>query len=748
VDLSEQPDGTTFLVVSAPGRPPGERPVRWTAGHRLLVAADEPIDDNQARALADEVDRGGASVAAAERYGRLLFGAAFGVDLWQELVAAAGGGPSLELAIRGPADQDRPVGPALQALRWEAIHDGTAHVAARGTALTTRAGGAGGAGARGAGASAAGDGAAGDGAAGDGAAGDGAGVPGRRIPVAIVRLVRPQAGAPSADHGPVGGFEQISNIPKVLFAIGSRLTDPRVRSGAEFMGILRQLERNGGSIQPRLAELATRQSLTAELGHFRPDILHVIGHGRWFPLDDCVKLQLRAETGSGDDWVTAKLMLGVFATAGHLPKVVVLSACQTATAGHGADPVNALPFAARLVAGGVPVVIAMAGDISDTACRVFTRALTQAISDGVALADAVIKGRQAAFHAHPDLDSTDWMLPAIFLAEHLPGDTSLVDVTAIRAARTRIQDLNLAWEPVFCGRADFVAAMDRLLDAADPLNVLVACTPDGRQSYGTKRLLRELAARAVRAGRLPVLLGPFKKDGPITRADFADKLSDQLNEIHANLIGDIDDNPQLLALLEAMVAAAEATKTAPLANAILAALDGLVAALPDGDPVRKSQQPQTVLLCHQVDQWGEDALRDLLAMLGPRGLGSSGARRVPVILTGTDEDQLADARRTLNGAAWAKFATLGRFRDDEEDPEDILAYQWWLLNPPAGIPVYAPRRDAMQGWRRLLRREMQKHAVQIYDEDALFGWAEAARDDYFTSDMDHALLDSYSRPAP
>jgi hypothetical protein len=43
---------------------------------------------------------------------------------------------------------------------------------------------------------------------------------------------------------------------------------------------------------------------------------------------------------------------------------------------------------------------------------------------------------------------------------------------------------------------------------------------------------------------------------------------------------------------------------------------------------------------------------------------------------------------------------------------------------------------------------MQKHAVQIYDEDALYGWAEAARDDYFTSDMDHALLDSYSRPAP
>ena len=193
------------------------------------------------------------------------------------------------------------------------------------------------------------------------------------------------------------------------------------------------------------------------------------------------------------------------------------------------DPVNALPFAARLVAGGVPVVVAMAGDISDTACRVFTRALTQAIGEGVPLADAVIRGRRAAFHARPDLDSTDWMLPAIFLAEHLSGGTSLVDTTAINAAKDRILDLDLAREPVFCGRAEFIAAMDRLLDWDDPLNVLVAYTP-GR-SQAVRRHEAAAGAGCPRgAGRAaPGAARPYDEDQPPDRSGFAEALSDKVD---------------------------------------------------------------------------------------------------------------------------------------------------------------------------------------------------------------------------
>jgi len=700
VDLDDR-SGEHFVVVTAPGRPPAERPVKWIAGQRLLVAKDEQIGDAEARELAATVDAGGARAADLDRYGRLLFEAAFGAQTWRQLVADAAPAPYLELAIRGRADTEQAAAAALQALRWEALHDGTTPVAAKGAVTEPGAAGL--------------------------------------VSVVIVRLIPPAL--PIIRNGP-GLLSSVNRIPRVLFAIGSRLTDPRVRAGAEFMGILRHLERRGGSIQPRVLESASVTSLTRELERFQPDVLHVIGHGRPFPVEHCVKLQLRADTpGTGDDYVTAAQLLDIFGHADHVPTVVVLSACQTASAPPDggamarADPVNALPFAARLVAGGVPVVIAMAGDISDTACRVFTRALTQSIGEGVPLADAVIRGRRAAFHARPDLDSADWALPAVFLAENVPGQTCLVDTAAIKAVRKRIFDLNLGWDPVFCGRGEFVAAMDRLLDGDDPLNVLVACTPDPAKSYGGLRLLQELAARAVRAGRFPVLLGPCDQDPPTDRVRFAADLSDKLADIRLNL--GVPLKPDRI-----VEAAGSGAKRLQLVAAIREALDALVADLPETDPVRASPQPRVVLLCHRVDLW-LDALDDLLAMIGPKGL-TPGADPVPVVMTGADIGELANARHgKWNGAAWAKFARLDRFRNQDDDPEDILAYQWWLLNPPDQTPVYAPRRGADPGWQSQLRFVMRN---VIYDETELFGFVKASGF-VFTSEMDDDILDSYARTA-
>ena len=692
LDLTQRA-GEHFVVITAPGMDIPPRPVRWTAGQRLLVAKDERLGDTEATELAAAVDASGVHAAALERYGKLLFDAAFGKEAWRELVKEAATEPYLELAIRGPADSARP---SPHALRWEALHDGTTAVAARGTAIKP-------------------------------------GSPGM-LPVGIVRLV-PTA-VPTTQNG-LGWLPSINRIPRVLYAIGSRLTDPRVRAGAEFMGILRHLERKGGSIQPRVLQSASAESLTSELERFQPDVLHVIGHGRPFPEDQCVKLQLRAESpAGGDDWVTAGQLLDVFATAGHVPKAVVLSACQTASA---PAPVNALPFAAELVAGGIPIVVAMAGDISDTACRVFTRALTQAIGDGVPVPDAVIKGRGAAFRKRPDLDSADWALPAVFLAQELPPDIRLVDTAAIKAMRQRIFDLNLGWDPVFCGRGEFIDAMDRLLDGSDPLNVLVAYTQDPAKSYGGLRLLQELAARAVRAGCFPVLLGPYDQDPPPDRARFAADLSDKLADIRANL--------DLPAREDRIIAVAESgAKALHLVAAIREALEALVADLPVADPVAARPQPRVVLLYHRVDRWVDDidhldALDALLAMLGPKGL-SPGAYPVPVVLTGADTAALATARQEKHGAAWAKFLPLGRFRDGDDDPEDILAYQWWLLNPPERTPVYAPKRGA-DGWQDQIRWAMS-NARAIYDEVQLFGFAKASRF-FFTADMDGDILAGWDK---
>jgi CHAT domain-containing protein len=699
VDLEERAGELLATVtVSAAGGLASERPVRWTDGRRLLVARDDPISDADAAALASAVDQGSASPADLARYGSLLFGAAFSDLTWRDLVTTAAAGPCLELAIRAPAPDERRTSGALHALRWEALYDGGAHVAAKGAVNQ-------------------------------------AAPLGRRVPVGIVRLVPP---ATVADGG-LEPFIPVTRIPRVLYAIGSRLTDPQVRAGAEFMGIMRHLERNGGAVHPQVLESATVSSLTTALDSFEPDILHIIGHGRWFSGEECVKLQLRAEgLAPGDEYLTATQLLEVFDGASHVPRLVVLSACQTASVHPAGDyGGNDLPFAARLVAGGVPIVVAMAGDIADTACRVFTRAVTAAIGRGIPLVEGVIRGRQATFRERPDYGSVDWIMPAVFLAECLPGDTRLVDTTVTAAARKRIQDLGCDVDPVFCGRGEFVAAMDRLLNGRDPLNVLVAYTSDPDKSYGGTRLLRELGARAVREGRLPVMLGPFNGDPPVTRVGFAEALADKITEIR-DLFG-LPARPS-----QAVEAAVRpGAKRLDLVRAIHADLDGLVGDLPDGDPVKASPQPRVVLLCHRVDQW-LDALEDLIGMLGPRGL-HPGPDPVPVVLTGADTRDLHDVLEgSWRGPSWVRCAPLGRF--SSEDDEDILAYQWWLLNPPEEEPVFAPKRGVSSEWQAQLRWVMDNAAKALYDEKVLFGFAKTLVGS-LTSDRDDDLLASYDRTA-
>ena len=206
-------DAATVGVTADGGALP-DRPVRWDGG--LLLAAASTAGD--AAELAAAVGAGTPSADQLARYGQLLFEAVLGAGSWAELVEKAGTDPLLELAVLAPPDS-----PA-QALHWEALHDGTWFVAARGATRPN----------------------------------------GTNLLVAVVRLV-PAAGS--------GQIAEITHVPRVLFAVGSRLTDPDVRPGAEFMGILRQLEREGGAVQARTLESATVPALTRLLRDFLPDLL-------------------------------------------------------------------------------------------------------------------------------------------------------------------------------------------------------------------------------------------------------------------------------------------------------------------------------------------------------------------------------------------------------------------------------------------------------------------------------------------
>jgi hypothetical protein len=288
--------------------------------------------------------------------------------------------------------------------------------------------------------------------------------------------------------------------------------------------------------------------------------------------------------------------------------------------------------------------------------------------------------------------------------------------------------------------------MDQLLDDGDPHNVLVAYTQDASSSYGGMRLLQELAARAVRDGHLPVLLGPYDQGQPTDHVRFAKNLSTRLAEIRANLgLPDPADGRDDDIVAAAVAYTDLADKPLGLVKAIRSAFKALIADLAASDQAHLSERPRVVLLFHRIDQWG-DAVRPLLAMLGPPGL-NPGFDPVPVVLTGTNVGDLADMRAAKSTYQWVHFLPLGRFHSEDDDPEDILAYQWWLLNPyDRKTPVYAPRRGA-DGWQEYIRLAMSDRP--LYAKKYLLQFAEVAvKRREFTSDMDEDILDGYARAMP
>jgi hypothetical protein len=690
LDIEER-NGGLLIAVTGPQLPRAERPVSWTEGKHLLVPEGTVTDPAAVAAMAHAVEDGTGldvkgRIAAQQKYGSLLFEAAFGQELWQQLLAAASGHPCLELGVRGIATQDQA---DLQALRWEALYDGKAFVAAQGAA-------------------------------------------GGSVSVSITRLVGTATGT----------AKEIDCIPRVLFVIGSRLTHQDMRPGAEFMGIMRRLERGGGLIHPKILDEATLESLRHETHSFRPDILHLIGHGRR-GLDNQVQLGLHREAADDDGFVTARQLLGAISDGDRTPAIVILSACKTAASQVDASPhVNTMPFAAQLVAGGVPVVVAMAGDIQDTACRVFTRALTDAIGNGVPLGKAVVSGRRAAFYDRV-YDSADWIMPTVFVADGDLMGIRLFNTRKAEAARARIQDLgmHLAQDTsVFCGREEFFPAMDLLLDGvSDAPHALVASTPGKDKHYGGTRLLRELGARAVRTGVVPILLGPYDHDPPTSLAGLsglAGKLS--------TAVSDTCDALHVDRTSSRLEAVGDGVKPRDLADAIRADLDQVILALDPDDPVRSRPPglPQVVLLCHRVDTW-QAAFDGLLDMLGPRGLRGSG-RRIPVVMTGAGIDALEQGRDgSRKIPCSAVFLTFGRLPTAED--KDLLAYQWWLLNPPHGTPAYALRRNASPLWREWFRHSLENDPV--YPGARLYKTAEIDKG-YFISDSDEDLLATYVQAVP
>jgi hypothetical protein len=643
-----------------------------------------------------------------ERFGHYLFQTLLGEAAWERVTtaAAAASAALVELALTWPAGERD-----LHRLNWEMMRGPDGFLAAGGA----------------------------------------------RRSVAITRMVPVPADTPAP--------ERLDLPPRVLFVVGTWLTDPRIRPGAEYLGLLRQLRVQRRGIHARLLQQARPRRVGEVVAEFEPDVVHFICHGG---VDNTGRgfLELTPDDSdqAGDPRRYGEQLADLLSTGARRPRIVVLSACYSAATEQarllGAH--ETAPLAAELVARGIPVVVGMAGRVSDLACRLFTRRFGAALVDGAPLVSAVAQARRAGFvEGAPPHRTTDWALPAVFLAANVPTDYAPVKPSSGDPAE-QVADLISDWRmeraPVFSGREKLLDAYHRLLEPGGPgvLAVYVQTTTPG---YGRTRLLEELTAQALRDGNAPILLTVEGAQPPADVKGLGAVLRGGIARTR-RLLGLEQDTSQLAMLmrfrpdegpddrLDGYIS--ELLATSPVVTAELVGvalkrdLAAVAAAARAGSPGRRGGR--VIVLMDDVDRY-EEAIEPLFTeLLSRSGLGTA-EEPAPVALTfslgGATDHVLRPIWEKRAKYPWIEFAELDVFAPDGED---MLAYEHILLHPfdPTLLPGVSDRPlalntdvpdDVRDKWIRRFRTRLQGLPGRIVG-DRLYALAEDAADDQFVIDAD------------
>ena len=590
------------------------------------------------------------------KFGGYLFHALIGTAAWQWVREVAKGNDArcIDLALswaNGDADLNR--------LNWEMMHDGQGFLAA--------------------------------------------GLP--RVTVAITRLV---AGTEGDKWDP----RQCKFPPRILFVVGTTLNDPSIRPAAEFLGLLRELKESGRRIRARVLEKARTDELERVIRVFRPYVVHFICHGDWDRDTGRGYLQLAPDDTNGDRSRYADQLYAAMTVDALPPPLVVLSACRTGSA--EAPPPTVLegahdlaPLATELVSLGIPLVLGMAGRVSDAACRLFTRQFGDALVRGESLVAATAEARRATVsQGQTAEESVDWAFPALFAAEQVdPGFAPIPPGAA--DARTPeenwIQDYDLGRDPVFCGRNDFFKAYYGFF-APSPRRVL-AIVADGQPGVGRTRLLFELAAQMLRDGHIPIMLASDEPGWkpPQSLQAFAEMLRRAIRKVRRTLDLGSPPESQLALLLgdrsaqgpgqpslrgdiaDELGPDGELTAEA-LRLAMQADLRRLVKdARKRHESIRRAEGHAVVLL-DLVEQYGELLPEVIYRMLDGSGFGTSD-QPVPAVLAlamGQPANTIVkDTLERVASRSWLCQLPLKPF--DFDSDEDLLAYSWILLNPPPSV---------------------------------------------------------------
>lgn len=526
--------------------------------------------------------------------------------------------------------------------------------------------------------------------------------------VAVTRMVAGARAAPRAIDHPL----------RVLFVIGSPATDRDIRPGAEYFGLLRTLHARGHAAQTRVRDRVTPDILEREVASFRPDVVHFVCHGTPDPAGHGTFLELYDPQTGGRARHSAARLIECLQAGGTRPPIVLLSAC------HSGAPLTAdrtAPLAAELVAGGIPIVVGMAGRISDLACRLFTRRFAAALVDGEPLvAAAAAARREVLIGVDPARQDLDWALPGVFVSEAVaPGYATASPATDETAALTmalidkwlRRDDVRRMPRrsptddrlPAFCGRD---AVFDAYYEMLSPRGnaVLVVHADSEPERLGKTRTLAQLVAQAVRDGHVPLPLLVEDEDqdwrGPESLDELAERLLEsirytrELYELGDETPGQLDlvlgpvlgqgTAPAVEPRLDPVIA--RELERGRRADALRRALAMDLGRLRDDararHPFIAAAGGEVMILLDEVHRYGADVIAALArTWLKASGLGATDHRVLVVLAFSRAQapGALADLVDPRQRPSWATPVVLSPFA--EEGDADMQVYEHVLLHP-------------------------------------------------------------------
>lgn len=244
--------------------------------------------------------------------------------------------------------------------------------------------------------------------------------------------------------------------------------------------------RKAGFLHLLIEDLVTLRQVEHHLVHFRPHIIHYIGHGEYDQVDGGRVLW---EDDQGKElWFSAKSMAGFLRSRDLI--TVVLHACKTARSKARAEVAS---LASTLAQAGLPAILAQQANFTYRSTPLASQAWYKELIAGKDMASSLLAVRQALIqNGRPD-----WAVPVL-----QGNQTSLVPVLDHKAfpgpADPRLINMEAASDTstpanVFVGRHRELRALRLMLEgASDRAPVLALITGSGGIGKST------LVAQAVR----------------------------------------------------------------------------------------------------------------------------------------------------------------------------------------------------------------------------------------------------------